>query len=1034
MANKKIYNEIVLIWNEDTNSYDTISEDSFYYDGEIHELKKGEIEITGGSTAKKELDKIAKAARKVTEAFSGSNKVSLKNISILKILSSTYDGTQKSLKKVVEAHEEKIQKMLRLQELTRFQKAEIQAARENLKLSKEQNKQDQKIKALNIKREFQRQADAKKREAKAQQELNRKGLAWINQQKKEKAARERIKEQLRNVNFKLKQYNINLKDITRGTDLVTRAMNGEVKALGDIKRRMQEATRTGELYGKQLKGFQVRNLRNQMSLSRVRSVMLMAAFAAGTFQKAFQFLTEAYMKQEKAERMVSSAIRSTAGAAGFTSKQIFGYAAQLQKLTAVGDETILSSSALLLTFKRIGGEEFKRAQKSVIDLTLALNQGQISEEKMKASTIMLGKALDDPIAGMASLQKSGIKLSESQKQQVRTFVELGDTASAQNIILSEVESQVGGLGEAFAKTTQGKIMAMKGAFGDLQEQIAVAFMPIVKVTIVLLTKLFEVFQNKHVLIFAASLGFLAVQAKLASMKVTTLTIKQGAYSIATTIATGATKLFHLTLKNLGRFLLVGFGLEALAFIMGKITDSFSKGKSDGDEFNDAIDEMQKNIDKLTDSEQAREKAIEDNIYALEKELRILEAKTDLEKWIISQETKKEGVIYGVSEAEIALKEEILNTTEAQKELLEIEKEILKNRETLKSTTKSLADSELDFSKTLIDSFAIDSNVRPGDVQFIQGFDTDLANRIDTVAGNLSHLSEVQKLRNKTIEEFDKLGVSAGVVEGELIISSEHYDDTIKATIATMKDKFNIDSQNLELTYENIQAAIKKAEFEEKEAARQEQMLKLTKQIGLEYLNLQKQEIEERAKLLNDEMKADVARIKKTSTYKIASMRNDTKTMERLEKEAAAKTLPHRRAVFKEKQNVALAEIAIRTASSIMKAYQDYGWPAAMPVQGLLTILGAVQMAQVKQQKPPAFATGGDFVTQGPQMIMVGDNPGGRERVQVTPLSSPNINGPQGGGTVNVTFTGNVMSQEFIESEAIPQIKEAIRRGADIGIN
>ena len=62
--------------------------------------------------------------------------------------------------------------------------------------------------------------------------------------------------------------------------------------------------------------------------------------------------------------------------------------------------------------------------------------------------------------------------------------------------------------------------------------------------------------------------------------------------------------------------------------------------------------------------------------------------------------------------------------------------------------------------------------------------------------------------------------------------------------------------------------------------------------------------------------------------------------------------------------------------------------------------------------------------------MVGDNPGGQERVQISPLSSPNVNGPQ--GTVNVTFTGNVNSQDFIENEAIPQIKEAIRRGADIG--
>jgi len=40
-----------------------------------------------------------------------------------------------------------------------------------------------------------------------------------------------------------------------------------------------------------------------------------------------------------------------------------------------------------------------------------------------------------------------------------------------------------------------------------------------------------------------------------------------------------------------------------------------------------------------------------------------------------------------------------------------------------------------------------------------------------------------------------------------------------------------------------------------------------------------------------------------------------------------------------------------------------------------------------------LATGADFVTQGPQLVMVGDNPGGKEHVQVTPLTSPNINGP-----------------------------------------
>ena len=72
----------------------------------------------------------------------------------------------------------------------------------------------------------------------------------------------------------------------------------------------------------------------------------------------------------------------------------------------------------------------------------------------------------------------------------------------------------------------------------------------------------------------------------------------------------------------------------------------------------------------------------------------------------------------------------------------------------------------------------------------------------------------------------------------------------------------------------------------------------------------------------------------------------------------------------------------------------------------------------------------DEIVNRPTMILAGE--AGAERVSVTPLEGPNINGPQG-GTVNITFSGNVMSQDFIENEAIPQIKEAIRRGADLGV-
>lgn len=49
----------------------------------------------------------------------------------------------------------------------------------------------------------------------------------------------------------------------------------------------------------------------------------------------------------------------------------------------------------------------------------------------------------------------------------------------------------------------------------------------------------------------------------------------------------------------------------------------------------------------------------------------------------------------------------------------------------------------------------------------------------------------------------------------------------------------------------------------------------------------------------------------------------------------------------------------------------------------------------------AMATGGSFQTNGPQLILAGDNPGGRETVDITPRSSPNMRGP--GQMIHFTF-------------------------------
>ena len=55
-----------------------------------------------------------------------------------------------------------------------------------------------------------------------------------------------------------------------------------------------------------------------------------------------------------------------------------------------------------------------------------------------------------------------------------------------------------------------------------------------------------------------------------------------------------------------------------------------------------------------------------------------------------------------------------------------------------------------------------------------------------------------------------------------------------------------------------------------------------------------------------------------------------------------------------------------------------------------------------------------------------------ESIGIENLNRMNRTGQVSGGA-NITFAGNVMSDDFIVDEAIPKIKKALRRGADLGI-
>jgi len=177
--------------------------------------------------------------------------------------------------------------------------------------------------------------------------------------------------------------------------------------------------------------------------------------------------------QVQAEAQVMQGIKSTNMAAGKSFDDLTKAASELQKKTLFGDETILQNvSAQILTFSNITGTAFDKTQQAALDITSRLYGANASGESLRSTSIMLGKALNDPIKNLGALSRSGAQFSEEQQELIKNLWKTGETAKAQEIMLAELEKQYGGSAEAAAKAGMGPWKQFMNTIGDIQEKLA----------------------------------------------------------------------------------------------------------------------------------------------------------------------------------------------------------------------------------------------------------------------------------------------------------------------------------------------------------------------------------------------------------------------------------------------------------------------------------------------------------------------------------------------------------------------------------
>lgn len=206
---------------------------------------------------------------------------------------------------------------------------------------------------------------------------------------------------------------------------------------------------------------------------------LAGAFAGFAAAEIFKSFVDGARESNMISRVTEQRIRQTGGAAHVTADQVGELATAISDKTGADDEAVQSGANMLLTFTGIrnelgkGNDVFNQATQAATDLAAGLNQGQVTAEGTQQAAVLLGKALNDPIAGMTALRRVGISFTASQLAQVKALQQSGHTLEAQKVILGEVNREFGGTAKAAADPLQ----RMSVILGNVGEDIGNKLLP-----------------------------------------------------------------------------------------------------------------------------------------------------------------------------------------------------------------------------------------------------------------------------------------------------------------------------------------------------------------------------------------------------------------------------------------------------------------------------------------------------------------------------------------------------------------------------
>lgn len=243
-------------------------------------------------------------------------------------------------------------------------------------------------------------------------------------------------------------------------DKFTSPLNKVNEKLGTTKKKLKEASRSVKKFTNAIKA-------GMKSVAKWTAIGFGALTAAvGVFLKQS---IDAAKDKLKADKLLETNLMKQANASKEHIKMLKDEASALQDVGVVGDDVAVAGASRLAVFK-MNADQIKKTM-PILDDMIAFDKGlNGTQEDAIAIGELYGKAINGKVN---ALKKYGVVLTANEEKLFKVM----STEQRIDFINKKLEKSIGGTNKALRATDEGKIVAMKGAWGDMQAELGKKLMP-----------------------------------------------------------------------------------------------------------------------------------------------------------------------------------------------------------------------------------------------------------------------------------------------------------------------------------------------------------------------------------------------------------------------------------------------------------------------------------------------------------------------------------------------------------------------------